>query len=270
MKKEFTAKVTHEDGSQEQKKFYIKSPTQEGIKGAEKYRVKTWNQCLLDGILTKAQLKDILKTRKIWDDEKEQKEKDLGKQIFELEKQLFLGNGEKKKLSIAEGKKTVLEMRKLRNELREHISDRISLEENTVEALADNARFDFLVAECVFNEDGTRVYKDIEDYNSRSSDEVSMLGAATLAQILYQYDDKFEESLPENVWLKKLGLVNDKLELVDDQGNLVDQEGRKINNLGHYINDEGKRVDINGNLLNEDGSYVLQVEYEKESKKRAK
>jgi hypothetical protein len=144
------------------------------------------------------------------------------------------------------------------------------MEENTAEAIAENARFDFLVSECVFNEDGTRVYKDIDDYNQRSADNVAFLGAANLAQLLYQYDSKFEEGLPENLWLKQFGLINDKMELVDESGQLVDEDGRKINSLGHYINENGQRVDRDGNLLNEDGSYVLQVEYEKDSKKRNK
>lgn len=269
MKKEFKVVTKNEDGSDNVRNFYIKAPTQEGIKGADRYRAKTWNQCLMDGILTKKELHKVLLDRGIWNEEKEKVEKKLGEEIFELEKKLFLGDGTKK-AKISDGKKIAMEMKELRLKLRDHIAEKIAMEENTAEALADNARFDFLVSECVFNEDGTRVYKDIEDYNQRSSDEVSILGASNLAQLLYQYDSKFEESLPENVWLKKLGLVNDNLELVDDQGNLVDQEGRKINNFGHYINEEGKRVDVNGNLLNEDGSYVLQVEYEKDSKKRAK
>lgn len=267
--KEFTVTNKNDDGSEQAAKYLVKAPSQEGIKGADRYRAKTFNQCLVDGILTKKELHQVFLKRGIWNEEKEAQEQKISAEIFELEKKLFLGDGNKK-AKLSDGKKLAMQMKELRIKLRDHIAERIGMEENTAEALADNARFDYLVSECVFHEDGTRVYKDIDDYNQRSSDQVSILGATNLAQLLYQYDSKFEESLPENVWLKKLGLVNEKLELVDDQGELVDQEGRKINNLGHYINDEGKRVDVNGNLLNEDGSYVLQVEYEKDAKKRAK
>ena len=93
---------------------------------------------------------------------------------------------------------------------------------------------------------------------------------AWLAQLIYQYDTKFEETLPENVWLKKFDIVNDKLEFVNDSGDLVDEDGRKINAVGHYVDQEGKRVDKDGNPLNDDGSYVLQVEYEKEPKEPKK
>jgi hypothetical protein len=260
MKKEFKA---------EDKSYYVASPTQESISAANRYRAKIFNQCLVDGILTKQELHKVLVKRGIWSDAKEAEEQKIGIELSKLEKELFLGSGNKK-AKIVDGKKIALEMRELRLKLRDHIADKIAMEENTSEALADNARFDYLVSECVFNEDGTRVYKDIDDYNQRSADTVAFLGAANLAQMLYQYDTKFEEGLPENVWLKQFGLVNEKLELVDDNGQLVDEDGRKINNLGHYVNEHGQRVDKDGNLLNEDGSYVLQVEYEKDSKKRNK
>lgn len=268
-KKDFVVTVKNDDGSEQSTNYFVKAPSQEAIKGADRYRAKTWNQCLMDGIITKKELQAVLLKRGLWSEEKEVEEKKIGTELFELEKKLFLGDGAKK-AKVSDGKKIVVQMKELRVKLRDHIAERIGMEENTAEALADNARFDYLVSECVFHEDGLRVYKDIDDYNQKSSDQVSILGATNLAQLLYQYDSKFEESLPENAWLKKLGLVNDKLELVDEQGELVDQEGRRINNLGHYINDEGKRVDVNGNPLNEDGSYVLQVEYEKDAKKRAK
>ena len=47
------------------------------------------------------------------------------------------------------------------------------MEENTAESLSDNARFDCLVAECTFHENGSKVYKNIEEYNQNSSDEIA-------------------------------------------------------------------------------------------------
>jgi hypothetical protein len=269
MRKDFTVVTKNEDGSEETAKFFVKAPSQEAIKGADRYKAKIWNQCLMDGILTKQELAKILVKRGIWNEEKEKEEKRIGSEIFELEKKLFLGDGNKK-AKVVDGKKMALRMRELRLELRNHIAEKIAMEENTAEALADNARFDYLVSECVFHENETRVYKDIDDYNQKSTDQVSILGATNLAQLLYQYDTKFEESLPENVWLKQFNLVNEKLELVDEKGDLVDQDGRRINNSGYYVNEDGKRVDIDGNPLNDDGSYVLQVEYEKDPKKKVK
>jgi hypothetical protein len=153
-------------------------------------------------------------------------------------------------------------MRRLRIKLRELISQRLALEENTAEALSDNAKFDYLVADCTFYANGQKVYNSVEDYNQKSSDEIAFAAATALAEMLYQIDTKFEENLPENKFLKKFNLVNNDLSLVNKEGELVDIDGRKINEDGYYINVEGGRVDKDGNLLNEDGTYVIQVEYE--------
>ena len=153
-------------------------------------------------------------------------------------------------------------MRRLRIKLRELISERLALEENTAEALADNSKFDYFVADCTFYANGQKVYNSVEDYNQKSSDEIAFAAASALAEMLYQVDNKFEENLPENKFLKKFNLVNEDLSLVDKDGILVDTQGRRINENGHYINSDGHRVDKDGNLLNEDGTYVIQLEYE--------
>ena len=82
-----------------------------------------------------------------------------------------------------------------------------------------------------------------------------------MAQMLYSLDSDFEQSLPENKFLKKHHFTNEDGALVNSEGNMVDLEGRKINEFGHFINDEGKRVDVEGNLLDEDGRYVTTANY---------
>lgn len=267
MRKDFEVVRKNDDGSSETIKCYVAAPKNNALQAADRYRAKIFNQCLVDGIFTKTQLSKILKERGIWSDQKDSEEREINEQIASLEKKLFLGDG-LKKAKLSDGKKLALEMRELRNKLRVHIAEKVAMEENTAESLADNARFDFLVSECTFYENGERVYKNVDDYNENSTDVLAYTSAANLAKLIYQYDLSLEESLPENIWLKNFGLVNDNLELVDEEGNLVDEEGRRINKLGHYIDKDNKRVDKYGNPLNEDGSYVLQVEYEKDTKKR--
>jgi hypothetical protein len=261
MKKEFVVKSVKEDGSLEEKKYFVSSPSNQAIKAAEIYKTKTWQKCISDGVLTKPELNNLLKSRGLWSDDKEREEVEIGREINKLEKVLFLGDGSGKRMKLSDGKQIVMEMKKLRFKLRDLIAEKIAMEENTADSISDNARFDYLVSECVFNEDGTRVYKNIEDYNQRSGDQVAFLGASTLAQMIYNYDTNYQEALPENLWLKKFNLVNKDLDFVDKEGHLVDSEGRRINELGHFLDEEGRRVDKDGNLLNEDGSYVLQVEY---------
>jgi hypothetical protein len=146
----------------------------------------------------------------------------------------------------------------------------MSLEENTAESLADNSRFDFLVAHCTFHENGEKVYKDMEDYNSKSADEIAFAAASELATIMYALDSDFEKNLPENKWLKSKELVNDDLALVNKDGKRVDVEGRIIDENGYYLDEQGERIDKSGHRLSEDGFYEeVDDEKPKPTRKRA-
>lgn len=269
-RKEVEVKVENNSGEEQVVSIYVIKPTNFIIKNADRYKAKIWNQCLLDDILTKKELEKILEKRGIWNKEKEDEYQSILNEIQLLEKQLYIGDGQKKDMSIEDGKNIALKMRRLRIKLRDLISERISMEENTAESLADNARFDYLVSECAFHKSGEKVYKGIDDYNSKSSDELAFAAANALAILLYQLDTGFEDSLPENKWLKTFNLINDDLSLIDENGNLVDINGKRINEDGHYINDNGERVDRDGNLLEEDGTYVIRLNYEKKSNTKSR
>lgn len=277
-KKEVEVKIKQDDNSEKVVKIYVVRPNNNTIKNADRYRAKTWNQCITDGVLTKKELAKILKDRGIWSADKEDEQEKIVETLQKLEKKLYLGKDETKKLKLSEAQDTALEMRMLRFQLRELISEKIAMEENTAEALADNAKFDYFVADCTYYENGEKVYKSVEDYNQKSSDQIAFSAAGALAEMMYQVDDKFEDNLPENRWLKNHQLVNQDGSLVNDKGDLVDQKGRKINKFGHYLNDDGQRVDIDGNLLDENGNYIEQAVYEndlttdssKETKKKKK
>tara|TARA_B100001094_G_scaffold175162_1_gene169356 strand:+ start:5217 stop:6065 length:849 start_codon:yes stop_codon:yes gene_type:complete len=240
---------------------YVTKPSNEIISNADMYRAKIWNKCIRDEIITKKELKVLMEERGIWDKSKSDKEDEIGKQIGDLEKTLYRGKGGKKP-KVSEGKELAVKMRDLRASLRELIAERLSLEENTAEALSDNARFDYFVANCTFFKDSEkRVYNSVEDYSSKSSDEIAFAAASLLGNILYNLDSDFEKNLPENRWLNMFELTDEKGNFVNQEGQRVDVEGNTINDLGHYLDEGGKRVDIDGNPLDEDGHYLL-VDYE--------
>lgn len=267
-KKNVTVQITQEDGSTTSINIYVVRPSNNTIQNADRYRAKTWNQCIIDNILTKKELSKILEQRGIWNERKSEEEAMILSEINKLEKKLYLGVGiDGKKARLEDGKKWAVEMRKLRIELRNLIAEKLALEENTAESLSDNAKFDYFVADCTFYENGQKVYKDVNDYNSKSADEIAFAAAAALGEMLYQLDTKFEENLPENKWLKKYNLVNEDLSLIDQEGSLIDLDGKKINSMGHYVDENGKRIDRDGNPLEDDGTYIVQVEYEQDEKK---
>lgn len=246
-------------------KFYVSSPTADVVSRADRYRAKIWTECIEDGIKTKEELELMMEQRGLWTEAHKKKEKEIVQQIQDLEKDLYLGDGSEHDLS--EGVSKAIQMRSLRIKLREHIMQKLNLEQNSAESLADNARFDFLVAHCTFYENGQSVYNGIRDYSNRASDEIAFSAASALAEEMYSLDSKQEENLPENKWLKHFDLVDDDLSLVDEHKNLVDTKGRRINEFGHYINDKGERIDVNGNLLDEDGNYKITAKYNKKEKK---
>ena len=251
--------VTLESG--EKVTIYVAKPSNEIIAGADIHRAKRWNECIRDDIITKKELGTLMEKRGIWDKSKSEKEENISSTITQLEKTLYRGkNGKKPKVS--EGKELALEMRKLRIELRNLISERLSLEENTAESLSDNARFDYFVAHCTFYKDsGKRVYNSVEDYNSKSSDSIAFAAASMLGNILYNLDSDFEKNLPENRWLGMFNLADEKGNLVNVDGQQFESEGRIINEFGHFLDEEGNRVDADGVPLDEKGNYIL-VDYD--------
>ena len=246
----------------------VKKPGNQLLSRAQRIAAKAWNECVNDGIMTKKELQKYMEKHDIWNKEKEKKENDKVKQITEYEKKLYLKDGKAKKMKLSEARDIAIKMRIARADLRDLIAERLGMESNTAEALSDNTRFDFLVANCTFDENGqNKVYNSLDDYLEKSDDDLAFAAATALAQLMYSIDKDVEANLPENRFLSKFKYVNDDLSLVDKEGNRVDSKGRKVDDDGYYINDEGQRIDLDGNLLDEEGNYVPSVTYTDDSGK---
>jgi hypothetical protein len=252
-------KVTDTNG-EKTVKIVVKRPNNALLSQAQRLSAKVWTDCVRDGIMTKKELEKFMKEQDIWNNDKDVEQKKITEEIGRLEKELYV-SGKNGKLRASEGKNIAIDMRRKRIELRELIAERMSLEQNTAESLSDNARFDFLVANCTFHENGNKVYNNLDEYTANSDSEIAFAAATALAQMMYSVDKDFESKLPENKFLKMFNFVNDDLALVNDKGERVDTEGRRIDEFGYYVNEEGKRVDKDGNLLDENGNYVPSVTY---------
>lgn len=248
-----------ENENGENKTIYVKRPDNDSIKEADIHRAKVWNKAFKEGVMTKKEVKEMMKERGLWDDQKDAKEASLSDEIIELEKKLYTGGGKKSKPKLSDGREIAIQMRIKRAELRELIQERLDMDQNTAEALADNARFDYLVSCCSFWADDSNVFDSYEDYNERSSSLEAVISAQLLAQMMYNLDMDFENNLPENQFLKKFDLVNEDGTLIDPNNpdRMVDLEGRTINEFGHYLDDDGNRIDVDGNIIEEGGLYVL-------------
>jgi hypothetical protein len=248
------------NGKEETIKLYVKKPSNTLMSASQRIGAKVWTDCVREGIMTKKELEKFMNAQGVWDKDKDEKQKSITDAIFSLEKQLYVG-GKNGKLRASEGKRIAIEMRKKRNELRDLISDRLALEQNTAESISDNSKFDFLVANCAYYENGNKVYNDLEDYQKRSDDEIGYAAATTLAGMLYSVDKDFESKLPENKFLKMFNYVDENLSLVNEKGETVDLEGRRIDKQGYYINSDGQRTDKDGNILDDSGNYIPSITY---------
>lgn len=239
----------------------VKKPNSKVLSEAQHVAAKAWTDCVRDKIMTKQELKNFMYQNGIWSAAKDAEQFAITEKINKLEKELYIGKSPGQSMKVSEAKDIAIEMRILRLQLRDLIAEKMSLEQNTAESLADNAKFDYIVAKSTFHENGELVYKSIEDYNDNSDSSIAFAAATAMAELLYSLDKDFEANLPENKFLVSQKLVNEDLSLINNDGETVDTNGRRINALGHYINDEGKRIDVDGNLLDENGNYIPSVQY---------
>lgn len=249
--KTFKAKVDGVD-----KEFLVRSPSLNDQREAQ----KVYNQAFTDAIKSKsvvrAKLDDLLEDQGLWNAEKQAKFTSLQKELLDGEKRLAKGG-----FSVNEARDLAVKMKGIRDEIRELISVRTSLDNHSAEGQADNARFNYLVSSCVvYNDTKETYFKNMEDYLNRSTEQVAILGAQNLANMLYGLDNDYESTLPENKFLKKYKFVDDKLRFIDKKGRLIDSEGRLIDESGRFIDDNGNFVDKYGNKVDADGDYVVEPE----------
>ena len=258
--REKEVEVELEDGKKV--KILVKKPSSYLLAKAQKLGAKVWTEALKDGLFTKLTLGKFMEENGIWGKDKESEQARISSEIQRLEREIALGvNG--RKLKVSEGKEKAIQLRQFRNALRELIAEKIALETNTAEGLSDNAKFNFLVAHCTFYaENGNKVYNSLNEYEENADDVIGFTAAATLGELVYNLDKNYEESLPENQFLKKFHLVNDDLSLINQEGEQIDVDGTLVNDKGWLVNENGERIDRQGNLLSDEGQMILQAEYE--------
>lgn len=237
-----------------EKEFLVKTPSLTDQREAQ----KVYNQAFTDAVKSKsvvrAKLDDLLQDQGLWNDEKQAKFTSLQKELLDGEKRLAKGG-----FSLNEAKDLAIKMKAIRDEIRDLISVRTSLDNHSAEGQADNARFNYLVSVCVvYNDTKQPYFNSMEDYLNRATDNVAILGAQALANMMYGLDNDYEAGLPENKFLKKYKFVDDKLRLIDKKGRLIDAEGRLIDEGGRFIDESGNFIDKYGNRVNEDGDYVVE------------
>lgn len=245
----FTAFIDGKDTT-----MFVRSPTLQDQKEATRVYNQAFSEALKAKAVVRAKLDDLLVEQGLWDGIKQAKFTELQSEILEGERKLAKGG-----ISLTEAKNLALNMKKTREELRDLISVKTSLDTHTAEGQADNARFNYLVSACtVYNDTKEQYFKSYEDYSNKAADPVAILAAQNLAGMLYGLDNDYEDKLPENKFLKQYKFVDDKLRLINKDGKLIDDSGRLINENGRYINEKGEFIDKDGNLVDQEGDYIVE------------
>lgn len=225
----------------------VKKPNRKDLNDSQIAYNKAWRKSLEEKAILRQKLNDYLVEQGVWNDAKQKQYDDYIKKINERELLLKKGG-----IPLKKAKNIALELKRLRLEFRELISERTSYDNNTAEGTADNARFDYLVSVCVLDPSNKQpVFKDLDDYNERGSEDWAVKAASELANFLYNLDPNYEKSLPENSFLSKFKFTNEDGKLVNKDGHLIsiEEDGTEklIDEQGYYIayNEAGEKYFVN-------------------------
>ena len=238
------------DSEGNEKLVYVVSPSPAVTREAQMEYNRAFKDAIKSGALLKQKLQSVMEEQGVWDEKKQERYDTILASTMEKEAQLQTGG-----IKLSEAKKIALEMRELRIEFRELIAERNSMDSNTAEGQADNARFSYLGYACLVDEEGNRVFKSFDHYQQNESEPFVIQAARELAQVLYGLDADYENNLTENRFLQEYDFVDEELRWIDKEGRYTDIDGRLIDEDGRYIDEEGNYVDREGRPMSEDGDY---------------
>tara|TARA_R110000824_G_scaffold2865_4_gene13043 strand:+ start:1861 stop:2841 length:981 start_codon:yes stop_codon:yes gene_type:complete len=241
-------------------KTLLRQPTAQDYRDSQVQYNETFRKALDSGALLRQKLTDYMTEQGIWD---EDKQRDNDKFISDISgrEEALKGGG----IRLSEAKGVALELRKLRGEFRELLSEKNALDANSAEGQADNARFSELIRLCILDPaTKTPRFPDQDAYDKNADEPWVVEAAADLAGMIYGLDPNYDKNLEENKFLKEFKFVDAELRFVDDEGNLVDTDGRLVNEDGRFIayRTEGGKENKDQDdvyFVNRDGEEVVLV-----------
>jgi hypothetical protein len=222
---------------------------------------KAFRKALDSNALLRQKLEDYMQEQGIWNEDKQKKHDEFVLQISAKEDQLNSGG-----IKLSEAKDIALELRVLRYQFREFLSERNALDQNSVEGQADNARFAELVRLCMLNVNTNKPYfQDQQDYDKSSNLDWVIEASSELASMIYGLDPNYDNKLTENKFLKEFEFVDDDLRLINENGHLVDTDGRLIDDEGRFVKYKTAKAEKEQDeearyFCNRDGDEVVKIE----------
>ena len=180
--------------------FYIASPTAEDIRGADWQYSRIYTKCLTEGIVTSAEMTDILKKRGITGSDYAVRLKELQSNLNDciMELNEAVGNEEKAELAVK-----VAEAREGLVQWNQRLTGPMS---NTCEQISEDARLEFITSCIIVDSDDNRVWKSYDDFLNVKDQSLSMKSRYEVMLYLQGYDSNFFEQTPEAVAMKEIEL----------------------------------------------------------------
>jgi hypothetical protein len=182
------------DGS----KYFIDNADIDAVRQADWHYSKTYNEALLAGVTTMAQMQDILEDRDIIGKRYEARRQEL---ITNLDTKIAeLGSAS----NLEEKKKLAEEVEDIRNKLFRHNQRASSPMSNTCEQLAEDARIEYLTSAMVKDDAGNRVWDSYESYKTTTNPTLAMRSRYEVMLTLQGLQSNFLETTPEALAKKEI------------------------------------------------------------------
>tara|TARA_R110000824_G_scaffold13163_2_gene57255 strand:+ start:2840 stop:3802 length:963 start_codon:yes stop_codon:yes gene_type:complete len=252
--------VTGVDLEENEVVVVVKRPTAQDYNKSQIAYNKSFREALDSGALLRQKLTDYMSQQGLWDKKKEKQYEELVKEINDREESLKGGG-----IRLSQAKEIALQLKEKREDFRELLSEKNSLDNNSAEGQADNARFVSLVSTCIYDASGNNPkFADIKAYEAQADQPWAAEAASELANMLYNLDPNYDKNLEENKFLKEFNFVDEELRLINDEGHLTDSDGRLINDDGRFIAYRTKKGKKDKNpdevyFVNREGEEVVKI-----------
>ena len=184
--------------SRTEKKYYVKSPIAEDIRGADWEYSKIYTKSLVAGITTSAEMTDILTRRGIIGPEFEQRSNELSFELSNKISALEDAASSEEKASLA------YEVSKARDILFQWTQRLNQPMSNTCEQISDDARLEFLTSRLIVDENGVVIWSDYDKYLHEKEQSLAQQAKFEVMLYLQGLDSDFLDKTPEAVAMREL------------------------------------------------------------------
>lgn len=240
----------------------VKTPTPKQIGESMLWSAKIFREGAELGLMPRARINDYLRQTGTWSDEKEARLQEIITNLRDAELQLKRGGKTKdgEPFTLKEARKLAIKMKEWRIDYVLMMTTYSQLDAKySIEGLAENAKFDYLVSCCVFTEDQKRVFKNYDHYIEESENDYAIAAATALSELMNGTTEDIEKEWPEHKFLLEHNFIRESdFRLVNKEGKLVNIEGKLIDEDGFLVDEDGNRINNDGKKIDKDGYEIVE------------